>query len=390
MVGASLACALADEDVSVAVIEAVSPQADNQPSYDDRGLSLSLSSRRILDALAVWPEIAANANPIKQIHVSDRGHFGFVRMQAEMMKLEALGYVVVARELGRALLGKLDKANNIDMICPAKVTGVETMQDEVGVSIVNDRREQQLNCKLLVVADGTHSQIRAQLAFNTRFKDYDQTAIVANVTPEYAHQDTAYERFTATGPFALLPLTEGRCAAVYTVDSDDAEHVLGLSDQEFLERIQQRFGRRLGRFTKAGVRRSYPLMLVQPEQQVRDRVVLLGNAAHAIHPNAAQGFNLGLRDVAGLLEQLLPAIRDSIDPGAAYILDAYVAERVDDQKRVIRFSDGLTKIFYNENRAKIIARDVGMLVTDLVPGLKKGHDAQNDGYLGRTAGVCSR
>lgn len=383
MVGASLACALVGEEVSVAVIEAVSPDDDAQPSYDDRGLSLSLSSQRILEALGVWKEVSRNANPIKQIHVSDRGHFGFVRMHTEMMKLDALGYVVIARELGRALMSRLDEADNIDMICPAEVANVVMKQEQVDIEVNTIETEKRFNCKLLVVADGTHSRTRAQLAIHARYKDYGQTAIVANVTAEQPHQDTAYERFTDSGPFALLPLPAGHCIAVYTVDTEQAEAFLNLNDNEFLARVEKRFGLRLGRFTRAGTRKSYPLLLVEPEEQVRDRLVLLGNSAHAIHPNGAQGFNLGLRDVAGLVDQLLPAIREGMDPGSGYLLDAYLTSRLADQKRVIEFSDRLTKTFYNNSPGKIIARDVGMLVTDLVPEFKKGIMRRMMGIWGR-------
>ena len=371
MIGASLACGLANKNIGVAVIEAVSPSVDDQPSYDERGLSLAPSSQRILNKLGVWSEIEPNANPIKQVHVSDRGHFGFVRMQAEMMKLDALGHIVVARELGRALLSRISAADNIDMLCPARVGTVEMGRDGVKVDITDEESERQLNGKLLVVADGTHSQIRSQLAIQSRIKDYGQTAIVANVTPERHHQNTAYERFTETGTFALLPLSEGRCVSFYTVKTEEAEALLSLDDAAFLERAEKRFGKRLGRFTKAGKRKSYPLLLVEPSEQIRERLVLLGNAAHAIHPNGAQGFNLGLRDVAGLLDKLLPAIEDGMDPGSAYILETYLESRSADQRRVMQFSDGLTWIFYDNNPGKIMARDIGMLVTDLVPGLKK-------------------
>lgn len=383
MVGASLACALAGEDVSVALIEAVSTEADEQPSYDDRGLSLSLSSKRILGALGVWPAVAANANPIEQIHVSDRGHYGFVRMRAKMMKLDALGYIVVAKQLGQALLKMVDDAENVDWLCPARVSNVQQAEQQVELSVIAQQKESLLRCKLLVVADGANSRTRAQLGFNTHVKDYQQTAIVANVSTEQHHCNTAFERFTESGPFALLPLSEGHCVAVYTVDTDSAKEILALDDEAFLKRLEQCFGLRLGRFTKAGKRKSYPLLLVEPEQQTGHRVVLLGNAAHAIHPNGAQGFNLGLRDVAGFRDQLIPALRQGVDPGTAYLLEAYVDERSADQKRVIQFSDRLTNIFYNANPGKIVARDIGMLVTDLLPGVKKSIMRKMMGIWGR-------
>ena len=371
MIGASLACALADKHASVAVIEAVSPSDDVQPSYDERSLALSLSSQRILSKLGIWPQLAASTSPIKHIHVSDRGHFGFVRMRAEMMRLEALGYVVLAQELGRALLSRIQTAENTDLFCPARTGAIELGRNAVKVEIIGEESAKQIRGKLLVVADGTHSRIPSQLAIQSHVKDYGQTAIVANIAPERPHEDTAYERFTDSGPFALLPLAENRCVAIYTVRTEEAQAFLRLDDAAFLDRAEKRFGKRLGRFTRVGARKSYVLLQAALQEQSRARLVLLGNAAHTIHPNGAQGFNLGLRDVAGLLDQLLPAIDKGMDAGTAHILAGYLQSRLADQKRIMRFADGLPRLFYNHNPGKIAARNIGMLITELVPGLKR-------------------
>ncbi len=371
MTGAALACALSGEQARVAVIDAVSLGDEAQPSYDARGLSLSLSSQRILAALDLWPQLAAHANPLRQIHVSERGRFSCVRLRADALNLDALGYVVLASELGRALLSGLAKADNINLLCPARVSAVTPDADAVRMQVATAAGETQLRCKLLVVADGTHSAIRAQLGIKTRFKDYGQSAIVANITPARPHRDTAYERFTASGPFALLPLPEGRCVAVYTATTKEAKTLLALDEAGFLQRAGQRFGKRLGRFIRAGARKSYPLTFAVPQTQIRARLVLLGNAAHTFHPNGAQGFNLSLRDVAGLVDELLPTIRAGGDPGASAVLTAYTTKRAADQRRIIGLADGLSRLFYNHNPAATLARNLGMLGLELAPALKK-------------------
>ncbi len=389
MAGASLACALANEETSIALIEAIPLKLDNQPSYDDRGLSLSLSSQRILKALNIWPQIAMNASPIRHIHISDRGHFGFVRLHAESVNLDALGHVVIAREFGQALISQIENVNNVEFISPSEVVEVKHEPDHVRLTLTYGNERKKLLGRLLVVADGVHSKIRDQLGINSQIKDYGQTAIVTNVSPERPHEDTAYERFTESGPLALLPHTQQRCVVVYAVPTEKTDNYLGLSETEFLSQLQRRFGRRLGRFTKAGARKAYPLLLVKPQEQICDRIVLLGNSAHTIHPNAAQGFNLCLRDIAALAEQLIHAIRIGQDPGNRQLLDAYVAARRSDQQRVIRFTDQLADLFSNQHLAKIIVRDAGMLITDLIPAFKQRLMLQGMGIWGRQPAMVS-
>lgn len=381
MVGASLACALRQTSARVAVIEAVSPRQKEQPSYDERGLALSLASQRIFTALGIWPLIAENANPIRHIHVSDQGHFGFVRFHASDMGLDALGHLVIAQELGQALMSGLDEADNIDLFCPARVK--EVRQDQEAVSVILDGEEKKLTGRLLVVADGTHSSIRELLGIGVRIRDYEQTAIVANVNPERHHQDTAYERFTAKGPLALLPMKNQRCKLVYTVATEDAEQIMGKSDEAMLALVQKDFGRRLGSLSKIGERKPYPLLLLEVEQQVKHRLVLLGSSAHSIHPNGAQGFNLCLRDVAALAEIIGGAIQIGDDPGDYVLLEEYLAKRLPDQQQVIRYSNGLVDLFYNQDPAKVLGRNLGMLLLDMAPILKRGLMNRYMGIHGR-------
>lgn len=371
LVGASLACALRNENVRIAVIEPVTPKMAEQPSYDDRGLALSHSTIQILDGLDIWQSVKKSANPIRRVHVSNQKHFGFVRLHADMMQVKALGYVVIARDLGQVLLKKIEEAKNIDVLCPANVKGINVLFEFAEVTISENNKTKIIKSKLVVVADGAQSKLRDLLGIETEKKDYQQTAIVSNITPDQPHQDTAYERFTESGPLALLPLTKQRCVVVFTVNSKNAEQYMEMGDDKFLQALQSRFGRRLGEFQRIGARKSYPIKQVNVNEPIMDRVVILGNAAHTLHPNGAQGFNLGLRDVAGLAEILVPAIRTENDPGDRILLENYLALRAQDQKRVIRFTDGLASLFYSELPHKVIARNLGMLSTNMIPPLKK-------------------
>ncbi len=373
-VGAALACALSNNNSSsslkIAVVEAVSAKVDIHPSFDDRGLSISLSSKNILDNLGLWQDISSHANPIKNIHVSDRHHFGFVRLDAASVGVSALGYIVLARELGKAFMQCIEASDNIDLLCPASVTDVEISDSMVSVKVNIDGVEKTITSRLLVAADGTESRTRAMLGIETSVKDYEQVAIVSNVIPQRPHNDTAYERFTESGPLALLPYTQQRCVLVFTVATADAEKYLQLDEQSFLDILLQRFGRRLGNFSKLGQRKSYPLKMLQVEEQVKHRAVVLGNAAHTVHPNGAQGFNLGLRDAAALAEKLIEAREKNLDIGEYTLLSSYLEFRKDDQQRVLRFTDRLAESFYNRQAIKIIVRNLVMLATDLTPPLK--------------------
>lgn len=389
-VGAALACALKNSKLKIAVIEAVSLKADTQPSFDDRGLSISLSSTNILDNLGLWQNISPNSNPIKHIHVSDQHHFGFVRMDAASMHVQALGHIVLARELGKALIQTIEAADNINLLCPAAVAAVEITDSLTSVTVSIDGIEKVISSKLLVAADGAESRTRDMLGIKTTIKDYKQVAIVSNVVPQRPHLDTAYERFTETGPLALLPHSEKRCVLVFTVAANETEKYLQMDEQRFLDVLLERFGRRLGKFSKLGQRKSYPLKMLQAEEQVKHRAVILGNAAHAVHPNGAQGFNLGLRDAAALAEVLIGAQVDNQDIGELSLLEAYLVSRVEDQQRVLNFTDRLVNNFYNKQALKIIARNLVMLATDLSPSLKYRFIRSAMGYWGCQPSLVSR
>jgi len=389
-VGASLACALKQSKLKIAVIEAVSPKADIQPSYDDRGLSISLSSKNILANLGLWQNISSHSNPVKHIHVSDQHHFGFVRMDAESMDVSALGHIVLARELGKALIKTIEAADNINLLCPASVTAVEISDSSATVTVSIDGIEKVISSKLLVAADGTKSRTREMLGIKASVEDFQQVAIVSNVIPGEPHLDTAYERFTETGPLALLPLSGQHCVLVFTVAAYEAEKYLQMDEHRFLEALLERFGRRLGKFSNLGQRKSYPIEMLQAEEQVKHRAVILGNAAHTVHPNGAQGFNLGLRDAVALAEVLIEAEKNNRDIGELSLLESYLQSRVEDQQRVLNFTDRLAKNFYNKQPLKIIARNLVMLATDLTPSLKRRFTLSAMGFWGHQPSLVSK
>lgn len=383
MVGASLALALAGRGLRIAVVEAHPPGADTQPAYDDRAIALAYGTQRIFEALGLWPQLAAHAEPIRDIHVSDRGYFGMTRLHAVDEGVLALGQVVTARALGQVLIENLLQAPGVEVVAPARVLGFVDTGEGVRVSVDRDGLVSELDCRLLVAADGGHSTIREQLDLPVVRWQYGQSAVVTNVTPTQPHRQVAYERFTRTGPLALLPMSEGRCAVVWTVRDDQVDAVLALDDAAFLAALQERFGFRLGRFVRVGRRSSYPLSLLRARDAVRGRVAVIGNAAHTLHPIAGQGFNLGIRDVAALAEVVLDAQRDDGDIGAPAVLAAYQRWRLDEQRNTALATDGLARLFSNPLAGVGVLRNLGLLAMDCVPGAKHLLARAAMGLLGR-------
>lgn len=371
-VGASLACALGSAGLRTALVEAAPLDAERRAAYDERMLALAQGTRRILEALGVWSVLHAAASPIRRIHVSDRGRFGFVRLRAEDYGLEALGWVVPARALGTALAERLAAVPDVEFLCPAQMEDVEVDAEAATVTVRTESGTRRLAARLVVGADGGRSRVREGLGIAIRERRYPEVAVIANVTPARDHGGTAYERFTDTGPIALLPLGEQRCGVVWTVPKGAAEQVLGLADADFLAALTRRFGMRLGGFVRSGVRTAHPLVLIQSLEQVRPRVVIAGNAAHTLHPIAAQGLNLSMRDVAVLAQVVVDAVRAGGDPGQLAHLRAYLEWREPDQRDVTRFTDGLSGVFASRFPPLAIARDLGLLALDLSPALKAG------------------
>jgi len=409
MVGVSMLRALANTRFRIAFVEAVSYHGDSQPSFDDRIIALSQSSRRIFENLALWQEIARHCCPIRHIHVSDKGRFGATRLHAADYGLDALGYVVTAKQLGAVLIKDLAQQRNLQIFQPAQVVGLEAHSDgyrlqvDIGkadaddASTVPSRRRKKtasathktpsdhggdghdsasasatmtLSCSLLIAADGVNSTLRELCKIPLTQHSYHQNAIVANVKCELDHQFTAYERFTREGPLALLPMQEKTMGIVWTHRKDSVQQGLALSDSEFCRQLQAAFGRRLGQLHSVGKRIQFPLQLSYPNSPVTRRMVLLGNAAHTLHPVAGQGFNLGMRDVAALAQLLEQAATESVDPGDHDLLRRYQQWRQPDHKTTIRFTHGLVTGFSNALAPISVARGLGLVLTDIITPLK--------------------
>ncbi len=365
LVGASLAIALAGRGLRIGLIDAHPPGDPGQPAYDDRAIALAQGSCRIFEAMDVWAEMADSAEPICEIHVSERGRFGFTHLLAKEECVSALGYVATARELGRVLLGALRATECVEWIAPAQVVAMRIEADRACITVEQDGRRSELEAALLVAADGGRSFVREALGLPVVKRGYGQSAVITNVTPERPHRNVAFERFTEEGPIALLPMTGGRCAVVWTVLDTKVDSVLALDDAAFLAAFQKHFGHRLGRFLHVGRRNAYPLKLLRVREAVCGRVVLIGNAAHTLHPIAGQGFNLGLRDVAALAELVLGARGRGEDIGGDTVLVGYEAWRQDEQRKVAEATDGLVHLFTNPLPPLRLARNLGMLALDL-------------------------
>lgn len=358
LVGASLACALAGTDLRVVVIEAVSRKSQSQAGYDDRVLAIAPGSRTILDTIGIWRETdPESVVPIRTIHISDRGKFGFTRLHHARHGVEAMGYAVPARELGVAMDRKLQQLEGVTMMCPAEVTGLTRTKSIVEINLSENSNPAKVRASLVVFADGADSAMRRSLDFETVDYKYNQSVVLTTVTPDRTHNNTAYERFTDTGPLALLPSSNNRYTVVWTVEDEQVPELLQCADDEFLQRLQFRFGDRVGEMRKLGRRKTYPLSFVKVKHPVKRRVVVVGNAAHTIHPVAGQGFNLGLRDVASLAEVLFDAQGQGLDVGMADVLDRYWRLRQRDINRMGRFTDGLIRLFSNNSLFLSLARD---------------------------------
>ena len=390
MVGVSLALALSRRAPACEVLLVESfplPKlepdfaAAYSPSFDARSTALSYASSLIFGEWQCWDGIARHAQPIHSIHVSEQGRFGSTLMQAADYGWPALGYVVENAWLGNSLLQALQDTG-VQTRSPDRVVSAETAGD--GVELAFDAGEP-VAADLLVVADGAQSGLRDALGIQHRQESYEQQAIIANVGHRRDHAGRAFERFTARGPLAMLPLPPDgryRSALVWTLPPDEAAAIMGCGEGEFLTRLQREFGYRLGRLEQVGERHSYPLSLVQAEEQVRSGIAIMGNAAHALHPVAGQGFNLALRDVACLAAKIEAALAAGVSPGSLPVLQAYRDAQAADQRQTTAFSDRLPGLFMQRDPALSALRDLGLFALDLAPALKRE-------FVRQTAGLAA-
>jgi 2-octaprenyl-6-methoxyphenol hydroxylase len=389
LVGASLAIALDGLGLRSALVEAAvppvaGPSARAQPSYDERNLALARASVNALAALGVWKRVAPRATGIRYVHVSRQGEFGVARFDAAAHGLDAFGATLPARELGDGLRARLDACTNLTRYAPAQLSAIANEADAIAATLITPAGESRLRTRLLVGADGTASFVRAALGIQTDNVDYAQTAFVTTVTPERTLDGCAYERFTATGPVAMLPLSERRAGVVLTVPTVDAVRVAALDDVAFLDLLHERFGYRLGRLARLGRRVSYPLTRMMAQRLVAPRAVLVGNAAQTLHPIAAQGFNLGLRDALTLAELLGEQVRARGDMGDVGMLQRYAERRQEDRIGTAAMSDGLARWTANEALPLKLLRSLGLVALDRVAPLQRELVARGMGFRGQT------
>ena len=382
LVGSSLAIALDGCGFRVALIEAALPKVSEQPSYDERNLALARASINALEALGVWAHTTNQAAPIERIHISRRREFGSVKLDAAKLGLPTFGAVLPARELGNALLHRLDECHALSRIAPAQLTAIASRPDAIDLCVREGDVERRLSTRLLVGADGTGSFVRGHFGIGVQRTDYAQSALVTTVTTERALEGGAFERFTDTGPVALLPLGRHRAGLVLTVASEDAERVAALDDAAFVALVHERFGYRAGRLSRPGKRKPYPLARLLADALTAPRMVLVGNAAQTVHPLGAQGFNLGLRDALSLSELLIQAKQADADPGDARMLARYVERRTPDREATTSFSDDLVRLMGNEFPPLRALRSLGFMALDQLTPLKRRVALRGMGFRG--------
>jgi len=383
LVGASLACALRDQKLKIGLVEAFPFCSASQPSYDDRSIALAYGTRRIFEGMQLWESLAEQVTAIKKIHISDRGHFGKTRMDCRNSGFDALGYVVENRVMGAMFSSILPTLDNVELMCPAQLKAL-TLDKNIATAVIEfDKQQQEITAQLVIGADGGRSTVRQLCNIGTTEQDYDQNAIIANVSCEKGHDNIAFERFTDSGPLALLPLSENRHSLVWTVNKKQVDDIMQFDDARFLHHLQDRFGNRRGHFTRVGKRNSYPLTLVRAKAHTQPRLTLIGNAAHTLHPIAGQGFNLGIRDVTALAQVINDAALKKHDLGSNETLRQYENWRKSDQRNVIALTDTLAKVFANNFPPLIAARNAGLLALDVLPPIKRALMRQTMGLRGR-------
>jgi len=378
LVGTSLAIALDAAGVAATLVEAAAPRTDAQPSYDERNLALARATVNGLEAIGVWRHAAVRATPIRHIRVTRAGEFGSARLDAEKHGVDALGWTLPARELGAALLRRLDECTRLTRLAPARLASLQPLPSGWRAQVETADGTRSLDTPLLVGADGTQSFVRAQLGIDAERHDYRQTLFVCTVTAEREHANRAWERFSDEGPVALLPLAERRCGLVLTVAAAEAEAVAALDDAGFIALAQRRFGWRLGRLSRPGKRHPYAIQRVAAAQLIAPRAVLVGNAAQTVHPIGAQGFNLGLRDALTLAELVAAAP----EPGASELLARYAARRAPDREGTMAMSHGLVQLACLPQPLLAPLRSLALLACDRLPPLQRALARRGMGFRG--------
>ncbi|MFW6380102.1 MAG: FAD-dependent monooxygenase [Halorhodospira sp.] len=391
LVGGALACALADGGARVAVIEAASLQDHGQPSFDCRHTALAPSSRYILEAWALWQPLRGALTPIRHIHISEQGGWGFTHLDAAAEGLGALGWVLPNRRLGEAVIQRLTAhSTQVTLQSPGWITQLEHTDEAVTVTVERPDTSAQLRGRLLVITDGAESRTRELAGLSTRRRDYGQSALFTTLTPGRNPQGWAYERFSREGPLAMLPIAQGRCAVIWSLPHARAQHYAEGGEQALLAGLQAAFGHRLGRLRACDPPRSYALREVLASRLTATRVALAGNAAHTLHPVAAQGLNLSLRDAATLAELVLAQLRKGGDPGEAALLQRYACQRRPDIRRTQWLTDGLVRGFSLDTAPLRLIRSGALAALERIDPARRALMRAAGGRIGPLPAIACR
>ncbi|MDK1024421.1 MAG: FAD-dependent monooxygenase [Gammaproteobacteria bacterium] len=391
MVGASLACSLLTcmPALKLAVVEAFPLKTPDAAlsSYDARSTALSWGSSRLFEKIGLWSSIAPHATAINKIQVSDQGFPIAARLDRDRLNLAALGYVVENRKLGIALLEYITRSDQIELLAPATVTDFRPTRSGSLVRLHQENAEREISTQLVVVADGSESGLRQKIGIHTDVEECKHAALIANVSVDRPHSNMAFERFTESGPIALLPLAAyaedlHRYALVFHLHRTECDRLLKVGDEEFISQLHSRFGYRAGRILKVGERNKHELIQARAREQIRQGCVILGNAAHTLHPVAAQGFNLSLRDARCLTSVLFRAHENGDDLGSLALLDQYMDLQRQDQVRVHQFTHFVLELFTMKQLVPRLVRQLGLLSLDFLPAVKSE-------FIAFTAGLRS-
>ena len=377
LVGNSLACALAESGLSIALIE-VAESARSASGFDQRKLALAQRSISELSDLGILQRLQQPATAIKRIHVSRVGYFGRVLLQATDFGHEAFGSVVLAQDLGAALVEQVNSLKNVSRYCPATVIAYQELDDYSMLQINASGAESSIQARYVVAADGTHSFIRNALGIKTLEHDYGQTLFVCSLEAEKSNDGTAYERFSEQGPVALLPMADGMYGSICGVSKANTTEIMALDDARYAEYIQTRFGWRVGKIKRVGTRSHYPIKRVLAERLNSKRTVLMGNAAQTIHPIGAQGFNLGLRDALCFAELI------SEQGLSESITSDYATQRAQDRERSLALSDGMARMTSNSSFSSHLMRSMALSFIGSVPSIAAPLVTQSMGFRSNT------
>jgi len=375
MVGMALALSLAKHDISSLIFEAKPTSAETDEQFDDRTLVVNPASQLFWQDLGLWSEIEPNTTNIDRVHVSNQGHFGVVQFDKDELGVSELGHVVAAKTLAKVLLNAVEQHPLIQFLQPARLVEFKQAETHMCLSIKHADSIQQVTAQLMVGADGVQSSIRSELKLETVVKSYQRSAIVCNITTSQKHQNRAFERLTTDGPMALLPFShasgEGRFGMVWSMLTTRVEELLTAESQIFIDQAQQQFGFRAGEFKRLGRRSSYPIYQIKVPIQYARRIVLMGNAAHAVSPVSAQGLNLAVRGIGRLSDQLKLAKQQGLDLGEDCVLKVYQQNSNEDQQRTLNYTDDLMTWFKIDEPVINVCRSVGLVAVNASLKLKR-------------------